>query len=123
MPRSSQSHRASSVRPLASSAHYINNTEKKNVLPVPAAITSPKSSFTNIVKEGIGFGIGQSIAHRVVGSVLGLATGSSEVSETKQTKPACHFERNIFEDCIRTKSAEYQCSTELHSLEQCIQLK
>jgi hypothetical protein len=41
---------------------------KKNL---PAVIVPKSPSFLQTIKEGVGLGIGSSIGHRIVGSILG----------------------------------------------------
>ena len=41
---------------------------KKNL---PASIVAQKPSFLQTMKEGVALGIGSSIGHRIVGSILG----------------------------------------------------
>jgi len=44
--------------------------KQKHRLPMKAPVVE-RPSFGQVIKEGLAFGVGQSIAHRVVGSVFG----------------------------------------------------
>lgn len=48
----------------------------------PATITPQNTSFIQIIKEGIGFGIGSSIGNRVVGAIMGPTTVKTVIVET-----------------------------------------
>jgi hypothetical protein len=97
------------------------------VKPQPTLVPSvPAStpSFGQIVKEGIGFGAGSAIGHRIVGAVFG---SNSTPITTPPTVPVaappgkCTTERNAFELCLKTKSDD-QCNNEVLSYKQCIEL-
>lgn len=131
MPRSSKS----SVAPLAASSHHINKYDNRKVAPAPPVlapqpISVPQPTFGQIVKEGFGLGAGQAIAHRAVSAILGPtqiavapAPASAPLSETKISQPSCETERHQFESCLKSKSFDNDCDTQLFSLKQCIQLK
>jgi len=48
--------------------------------PVTATVTVPRPSFGQTLKEGLAFGVGQGIAHRVVGHVFGGAASNATAS-------------------------------------------
>lgn len=48
--------------------------------PVTATATVPRPSFGQTLKEGLAFGVGQGIAHRVVGHVFGGAASNAAAS-------------------------------------------
>jgi hypothetical protein len=98
-------------------------SSKSSVAPkqtLPAQLTpSPSvpaaSSFGQIVKEGLAWGTGQAIAHRMVGGIL----GSTVPSQTKIESP-CEKERIAFETCMKTKSTEDFCGEEQMLYTRCL---
>lgn len=118
MPRSSTPNRKSSVVPFAASAHYINALDKKKIAPPPVVhVPAQQPTFGQIVKEGFGFGVGQSVAHNVVNSLFGKNTNQP----TNTTQVKCSLERDAFENCIQTKHQEFGCENELSAFQQCKQ--
>lgn len=104
---------------------------KRTTLPAP--ITKPPTSlgpfqptapsFGQIVKEGIGFGAGQAIAHRAVAAILGPTTVQTlTTSQSSETKNYCVSERVAFESCLKIKTNDDQCNNEIISYKQCIEL-
>jgi hypothetical protein len=67
--------------------------------PVADTSTSQKPGFLSVVKDGLGFGFGSAIAHRVVGSVL----GSSQYSQVQpQAQVQIPEKKNIeYEQCMQ----------------------
>ena len=90
-------------------------------VPLPAA----PPSFGQTLKEGIGFGAGSAIGHRIVGSIFG--SPSTPVAPPTSSLPVeavpgkCATERKAFELCMKTKSDD-QCNNEILSYKQCIEL-
>lgn len=97
---------------------------KKSVVPVskpqlPLQVPSPTpSSFGQIVKEGLAFGVGQAVAHRAVASAAAVF---SSPSPSRQELP-CEKEWAAFESCMKIKSAEDYCGVEQSSFTHCIRL-
>jgi hypothetical protein len=52
----------------------------KNSAPIPAPTPATKPSLGQTVKEGLAFGIGQSIAHNVIGSMFRTVTPVAAVA-------------------------------------------
>ncbi len=83
-----------------------------------------KAGFGQLIKEGIGFGAGQAIAHRAVNAVLGAtapATSPTPASVQQTTTTKCMPEKKAFEMCLKTKTQEDQCNNEFLAFTQCIQ--
>jgi hypothetical protein len=113
MPRSNKS-------PTSPVKAHVGPSKLQTLPQTPLALHSPPpSSFGQIMKEGLGFGIGQSIAHRAVSAVLGPTINTVTTSETKSN---CVSERNAFETCMKTKNGEHHCNNEFLSYKQCIEL-
>lgn len=90
--------------------------------PTSISPITPPISFGQIVKEGLGFGIGQSVAHHAVSAVLGPATSQTIMSHApSETKVTCVSERVAFENCLKTNTSEDHCNNELFSYKQCIE--
>lgn len=84
--------------------------------------TSEKPGFGQLVKEGIGFGAGQAIAHRAVNAILGSATTVPDTPAQQSTFiTKCTPEKKAFEMCLKTKTQEDQCNNEFLAFTQCIQ--
>ena len=109
-------------------------TQQRSSTKVPAVIhakppspvssfhsTTPQPGFGQLIKEGIGFGIGQSIANRAVSAVLGPATVNA-VQHSNESKPICVFEKNTFDQCLRIKTQEDHCNNEHLAYTQCLEL-
>jgi hypothetical protein len=78
-----------------------------------------------MIKEGVGFGAGQAIAHRAVNAILGpsaTTTVAHQVSEPKESKGPCFSERTLFETCMRIKSQEDHCNNEHLAYTHCLEL-
>lgn len=113
MPRSQQSSRSSSKAPaLVAKPHA----------PVVVHQSVPeKPGFGQLVKEGIGFGAGQAIAHRAVNAILGPSVAQVAESKPSETITKCIPEKKAFEMCLKTKTQENQCDNEFIAFTQCIQ--
>ena len=86
--------------------------------------TLEKPGFGQLIKEGIGFGAGQAIAHRAVNAILGPtapATTPTPASVQQTTTTKCMPEKKAFEICLKTKTQEDQCNNEFLAFTQCIQ--
>lgn len=69
--------------------------------PAPPAVIQPTLSLGQTLKEGIAFGVGQSIAHRAVGILLG---GSAPTEQVKTS------EKPEYVQCMReSKNDEESC--------------
>jgi len=69
----------------------------KNRLPMKQPVVE-RPSFTQVIKEGLAFGVGQSIAHRVVGSVLGSTVSTTP---TAPTAPAAPTDNYAYVQCLK----------------------
>lgn len=101
------------------------HTVKPSSSLVPTPMIQPPT-FGQTIKEGIGFGAGSAIGHRIIGAVLGPTTASTATTPTTEFKQTsqqkCVSERNTFELCLKTKSADDGCNNEFNAYTQCIQL-
>lgn len=88
-------------------------------LPLTPHLSPPPSSFGQIVKEGLAFGVGQAVAHRAVAS---LATMLTPPATPSRPDLLCEKEWASFESCIKTKSLDDYCGAEQSSYKQCMQL-
>lgn len=121
MPRSPQKSYSSS-----------KSTVSKPNLPVPYTPAPPPMayqpaapSFGQVVKEGFGLGVGQSIAHRAVSAVLGppsISMTQQQSPSIPETKKNCLSERDTFETCMKTSGREDTCNQELFAYKDCIKL-
>jgi hypothetical protein len=85
-----------------------------NVTPNPS---NTQSSLGQIVKEGMAFGVGSSLARKAIESIL----PSSYPSQTKVEHP-CEKELNAFNQCLSNFTSESSCAAQQASYTQCIQL-
>ena len=116
MPRNNQSRPVSVSVPVST---------RPPIAHLPTTIQHQPAGFGQLIKEGIGFGAGQAIAHRAVNAVLGstataTATGTVNQQPSEQKTP-CLSERNFFEACIRSQSIN-DCNNEILAYKQCIDL-
>ena len=102
-------------------SHSVSKSQSSQMQSIPAA-----PSFGQLIKEGIGFGAGQAIAHRAVNAIIGpsiVTTPTTPVAVPVATHQGkCATERNAFELCLKTKSQEDHCADEILSYKQCIEL-
>lgn len=107
------------------------STKLPAVVPKPSVPTvsspqAPQAGFGQLIKEGIGFGIGQSIAHRAVSAILGPSVPTGAIHPTtptaSQTKDSCFAERATLDHCLRTKTQEDHCNYEDLAYVQCLEL-
>ncbi len=93
---------------------------------VPTVYTPPSQpGFGQLIKEGIGFGAGQAIAHRAVNAIFGSTAPTTVVQQAtdpKDQKSPCQSERNVFEACMRIKTQEDHCNNEHLAYTQCLEL-
>lgn len=85
----------------------------------PTPITQP--GFGQLIKEGIGFGAGQAIAHRAVNAILGPAT-TTVAQQSADPKGPCYSERNLFETCMKIKTQEDHCNNEHLAYTSCLEI-
>ena len=81
--------------------------------------------FGQLIKEGIGFGAGQAIAHRAINAVLGASAPSQPLPSQvlpSEPKTPCLSERNLFESCLKIRGHDNQCDNEQLAYTHCIQL-
>jgi hypothetical protein len=84
---------------------------------------APTTGFGQLIKEGIGFGAGQAIAHRAVNAILGpAATTTTVVQQSTDPKSPCHSERTTFETCMKIKTQDDHCNNEHLAYTQCLDL-
>jgi hypothetical protein len=120
MPRSSSSSSKPKSNYPVQRAPSIHST-----LPTPSSTPLPVSqpSLGQMVKEGIGFGVGSAIAQRAVSAVFGAPTINMTSSPSQQNvvRP-CEKELNAFETCMKTKSSDDFCGNEQISYTRCLRL-
>ena len=68
---------------------------KKNL---PAVIVAQKPSFLQTIKEGVALGVGSSIGHRIVGSILGSPNTSLPSSKNYE-----------YEQCMKDNNDKAVC--------------
>ena len=69
---------------------------KKNL---PASIVAQKPSFLQTMKEGVALGVGSSIGHRIVGSILGPATVVTQSVNKNDEYEQCMKDNNDKSSC------------------------
>lgn len=111
MPRSSQSSSKSHSTPRAP-------VPFQNPLSSVGHPTPSVPSFGQTLKEGLAFGAGSAIAHRLINPFPSLGLSNTEA---KRQDP-CEKERLAFETCMKTKSADDFCGEQQMSYTQCIRL-
>jgi hypothetical protein len=116
----------------------------------PVGTNSTGGGFFSSITQGFGFGIGSSMAHRVVGSILGSNNNSpttnssqnNQISEsnesvqyyTKQntteiissnyiSKPECNKLQEDYFNCINNVSSHDNCKFTLNIFKECEQTK
>jgi hypothetical protein len=72
---------------------------KKNL---PAVIVAQKPSFLQTMKEGVALGVGSSIGHRIIGSILGHPNAAN-ISSSSVTK------NNEYEQCMKDNNDKAAC--------------
>ena len=94
---------------------------KQSISTVPS-VAPPQAGFGQLIKEGIGFGAGQAIAHRAVNAILGPAAPTTVIQKASEEKGVCSSERNLFETCMRIKTQEDHCNNEHLAYTHCLEL-
>ena len=94
------------------------NTHPVSVKPFHPPVSQPSPSFGQIIKDGLGFGIGQSIAHHAVSTVLAPVTTHMQQVQP-EAKKTCASEREAFDRCLKINEI-FNCPNELHAYKQCI---
>jgi len=87
-----------------------NNKKNYLVVPKPAVVTTP--TFGQSIKDGIGLGIGSSLARHMIDSFF------SRLESPTQAFDKCNVERVEFENCLRTNSS---CENKQYILQDCLQ--
>lgn len=108
MPRSQSKQNHSSSKP---SLPSITPSPQTSLIP-PIA-----STFGQTLKEGLAFGAGSAIAHRIFNPYPHTAS----ISDKKVESP-CEKERLAFEMCTKTKSYDEFCGPEQAGYIRCIQV-
>jgi hypothetical protein len=71
------------------------------------------------VKEGLAFGTGQAVAHRMIASIFGTTASTSSQKEIK--KDPCENELFAFQACLKSKNIDDFCGQEQILYKDCIQ--
>jgi hypothetical protein len=109
MPRSqSKQNHSSTIKPSLPS-----------ITPSPQTSLIPPigSTFAQTLKEGLAFGTGSAIAHRIFNPY----PHTTSISDKKIESP-CEKERLAFEICTKTKSYDDFCGPEQATYVRCVQL-
>lgn len=117
MPRSQSSSSSSRKSFSSTPSRPVVHSAPTSLAPMP---TSAAPSFGQTLKEGLAFGSGQAIAHRLVGSIFGGSSNQSSNSSQPTPKPLCDNERIAFEVCMKTKSQDDYCGHEQIAYAQCV---
>lgn len=80
---------------------------------------TPSPSLGQTIKEGLAFGTGSAIAHRIFNPFPTVQPTPTAPTEKKPTDP-CQKERYAFEVCMKTTSIDTYCSIEQSTYAQCI---
>jgi hypothetical protein len=111
MPRSSSSQR-----------NHKPTSQSKSLIQKPSSSIGHairlQQSLGQTIKEGLAFGTGSAIAHRIFNPF----PTSTTVQSDKKVEGPCEKERFAFETCMKTKSADDFCGNEQISYTQCIHL-
>ena len=97
------------------------NSQSHAVIQRPASlpvhtVQAHQTSLVQTIKEGLAFGTGSAIAHRIFNPF------PTVVQSDKKVESPCEKERFAFETCMKTRSADDFCGNEQTSYTQCIQL-
>jgi hypothetical protein len=107
------------------------NTAPSITPSIPASRPSPQTSLIppvtptlgQTLKEGLAFGTGSAIAHRIFNPYPTQQYPTQQVaSSNKKIESPCEKERLAFEMCTKTKSYDDFCGPEQAGYIQCIQL-
>lgn len=90
-----------------------NSPKPRNITTVPVsfnknipALTSQRPSFLQTMKEGVSFGIGNSLGHRLVGAILGPSTVQTPKVDKKHEE---------YEQCMKDTNDKSGCEYLLKS--------
>lgn len=91
--------------------------------PPPSPSPYTPSSFSNVastVIEGISFGAGSSIGHRVIDSIFNssMKNDAKETKEPKQAVGHCEKEINMFKECVKNADTN-NCDFYYNIIKQC----
>lgn len=89
-----------------------NNKKNYLVVPKPAVIIPSAPTFGQSIKDGIGLGIGNSLARHMIDSFFKRLESPTQVFDK------CNVERVEFENCLRTNSS---CENKQYILQECLQ--
>jgi len=95
MPRRSSSPPLSQKKPITTALVYDN----KKTLP---ALIVPKPSFLQTMKEGVALGVGSSIGHRIVSSILGSTNTAVPSNNTEYEQCMKENDKSACEYLLRT---------------------
>ncbi len=112
MPRSS----SSSSKPSKPPVNYHPPVSFTNPYSSVGTVVPSQPTLGQSIKQGLGFGAGSAIAHRIFNPFPVLPS-----TDTKKEHP-CEKERMAFETCMKTKSADDFCGEQQMSYTQCIRL-
>ncbi len=106
-----------------------HSSSKPNNRP-PVVIQNPSSSvvqhtlpepptFGQTLKQGLAFGTGSAIAHRIFNPFPQVIQASPE----QKKEFSCYKELIAFENCMKTKTSDDYCGVEQMSYTQCLRLE
>ena len=87
----------------------------------PPIVSQPQPSFLGNIMQGVTFGLGSSIAHRAVDTVMGPRTMNVEHSNEKivpEIKQTCQEQYNEFQQCMKFNDKS-SCQFYFDMLESC----
>ncbi len=105
-----------------------NTKASAKIAPMKSAVSTtpippqyPQQTMGSIIKEGVGFGMGSAIGHRVIGAFFPTHTAIAPAPTTASHKnpDACTTERAVFETCLLNES-EFFCGSQQASLSACL---
>jgi hypothetical protein len=114
MPRSS--HSQAKAKPVSHPPAVFQNPMSS------VAHTTPSTpTFGQTLKEGLAFGAGSAIAHRLINPFPSFPSFPTKPLEQKAVE-SCEKERAAFETCMKTKSTDDFCGEYQISYTQCIRM-
>lgn len=66
------------------------------------AVMNPRPSFFQIMKEGLVFGVGSSIGHRIVGAILNPVQNTVNKNEEYEQCMKKHDDRSVCQEILQT---------------------
>ena len=66
------------------------------------ALTSQKPSFLHTLKDGIAFGVGSSIGHRIVGAIMSPSQNQTNKQEEYEQCMKKHDDRSVCQELLRS---------------------